>query len=94
VRARPRKNYRLEPAPERLIGIPGTLVVNMLNGDGTLEHSFDFSPYAARPVMAAEIALAFRQHYADKSPATRTGAFQGLRAWFGFLEHLTKRSNR
>jgi len=43
-----------------LIGKPGTLVVNMLDGDGKLERSFDFSAYAARPVMAAEIALAFR----------------------------------
>jgi hypothetical protein len=86
VKARSRKNYRLELAPARLIGRPGALVVNMLNGDGTLERRFDFSPYSARPVMAAEIALAFQHHYADKSPATRTGAFQYLRAWFSFLD--------
>ena len=36
--------------------------------------------------MAAEIALAFRQHHADKCPETRKGAFQALRTWFGFLE--------
>ncbi len=81
-----RKDYRLVPTPEPLIGKPGTLVVNMLDGDGKLERSFDFSAYAARPVMAAEIALAFRQHHADKCPDTRKGAFQALRTWFGFLE--------
>ena len=81
-----RKDYRLVPTPEPLIGKPGTLVVNMLDGDRGLERSFDFSAYAARPVMAAEIALAFRQHHADKCPETRKGAFQALRAWFGFLE--------
>jgi hypothetical protein len=86
VRARQRKNYRLGPAPERLIGRPGALVVNMLNSDGSLEQSFDFSPYAARPVMAAEIALAFRRHYADKGTGTRTSAFHKLRAWFSFLD--------
>ena len=73
------------PTPEPLIGKPGTLVVNMLDGDGKLERSFDFSA-CARPVMAAEIALAFRQHHADKCPETRKGAFQALRTWFGFLE--------
>jgi len=47
-----RKNYRLVPTPERLIGEPDSLIVNMLDGDGKLERSFDFSAYAARPVMA------------------------------------------
>lgn len=86
MRARRRKDYRLEPVLERLIGKPDTLVVNMLDGDGNIERSFDFSPYAARPVMAAEIALAFRQHHADKSPETRAGAFLRLRVWFSFLD--------
>jgi len=47
VMGRLRKDYRLVPTPEPLIGKPGTLVVNMLDGDGKLERSFDFSAYAA-----------------------------------------------
>jgi hypothetical protein len=78
VRARRRKSYRLEPA--RLIGRRGALVVNILNGDGTLEHSFDFSPYASRPVM--DLVDRVRAMTAQPKPRTDCGDI-----WRGRLEY-------
>ena len=84
---RQRKNYRLAKPPERLLGQPGNLVVNFLDGSGALVQSLDFSVHARRPVMAAELAFAFRHHEADKSEATRTSTFtSGVRSWFRFLD--------
>ncbi|TIU96135.1 MAG: site-specific integrase, partial [Mesorhizobium sp.] len=65
------------------------MVVNFLDPNGRLEKSFDFSIYGTEPRVAAEIALAFRNHHAGHSPATREGAFNTLRRWFSFInEHL------
>lgn len=84
---RRRKNYRLAVPPVRLLGKPGNLVVNFLDGAGGLEQSFDFAVHGRRPVMAEELAFAFRHHLADKSPITRRGVFtHGVRAWFRFLD--------
>ncbi|MEI8702832.1 site-specific integrase [Mesorhizobium sp. ISC15] len=83
---RRRKDYRLAPSPLPLAGVPGSLIVNFLDPDGKLERSFDFSVYSNRPGVAAEIALAFRQHHAGHSAATRESAFHLLRRWFGFLD--------
>jgi hypothetical protein len=87
---RRRNYYRVARAPEHILGQPGNLIVNFLDSSGTLAQSFDFSVYAQRPIMAAELAFAFRNHLTDKSSATRSGTFNpGVRNWFRFLdEHV------
>jgi hypothetical protein len=81
------KDYRIAKPPERLLGQPGNLIINFLDATGALAQSFDFSVYASRPVMAAELAFAFRNHLADKSTATRRVTFvHGVRNWFRFLD--------
>ncbi|WP_245482390.1 site-specific integrase [Mesorhizobium sp. M4A.F.Ca.ET.050.02.1.1] len=87
--ARRRKDYRLDPSPISLAGEPTSLVVNFLDPNGRLEESFDFSIYGTAPSVAAAIALAFRNHHAGHSPATREGAFKTLRRWFAFLNDHT-----
>jgi hypothetical protein len=85
---RRRKDYQVAPSPEPLIGNPGALVVNLIGTDGALERSFDFGLFDSRPMMAAELALAFRHHHADKGPKTRLNTYRRLLLWFGFLaEH-------
>jgi integrase len=85
---RRRKDYRVAPSPEPLIGNPGALVVDMIGTDGALERSFDFGLFDSRPMMAAELALAFRHHCADKGPKTRLNTYHRLSLWFRFLaEH-------
>lgn len=84
---RTHKDYRLdrepEPAPDPS---PAGLVVTFPDPAGGEGQRFDFGVYAERPALAAETALAFRGHLADKSPATRQGAFaSGVRSWFRFL---------
>lgn len=83
--ARVRKDYRVAPSPEPLIGNPGTLVVNVVDAAGRLETSFDFAVFAQHPVMAAEWALAFRHHYAAAQPSHRASAYGRLKYWFAFL---------
>jgi len=83
---KPRKDYRVAVRPKPLIGTPGSLVVNFLDGEGELAQSFDFSVYAAHPRMVAEIALAFRHHHAGNTLATREGAFRSAGIWFRFLD--------
>jgi len=84
---RPRKDYRVANTPERLFGQPGNLIVNFLDTSGAPTQSFDFSLHAQRPIMAAELAFAFRNHLADKSEAARRGTFNsGVRQWFRFLD--------
>ena len=83
------KDYRLTTEPDPLIGEPGALDVNMFDSHGNLERTYKFSVYAARPVMAAEIALAFRHYNADKSATTREGSLHCLRVWFRFLDEHT-----
>jgi len=80
------KDYRVAARPEPLIGAPGSLAMNFLDEAGELAQTFDFSVHAARPQMAAEIALAFRHHYAGNTPATRDGAFRSAGIWFRFLD--------
>ena len=83
---RRRKNYRLEAPPIHLLGKPGNMTVNFLDGGGTLEQAFDFTEHARRPVMAEELAFAFRHQLADKQSNTRQTTWQGVRAWFRFLD--------
>jgi hypothetical protein len=84
---RPRKDYRVAKPLDCLLGEPGNLIVNFLDSSGALAQSFDFSIYAQRPIMAAELAFAFRNHLTDKSKATRSGTFNcGVRNWFRFLD--------
>jgi hypothetical protein len=84
---RRRKDYRVTKPPECLLGQPGNLIVNFLGASEVLSQSFDFSGHAQRPIMAAELAFAFRNHLADKSEATRSGTFAyGVRQWFRFLD--------
>ncbi len=91
---RGRKNYRLETPSARLLGKPGNLTVNFLDGGGTLEQAFDFTEHARRPVMAEELAFAFRHYLADKQSNTRQTVRQGVRAWFRFLdEHDPSRAS-
>ncbi|ANN60744.1 hypothetical protein [Mesorhizobium loti] len=82
---RQRKDYRLNPSPIPLTGVPGSLVVNFLDPEGRPESKFDFSTFGTTPRVGAEIALAFRHHHAGHSPATRESAFHALRRWFVFL---------
>src|SRR5215472_6400427 len=84
---RRRKDYRVARVPEHILGQPGNLIVNFLDSSGTLAQTFDFSVYAQRPIMAAELAFAFRNHLTDKSETTRTSMFnRGVRDWFRFLD--------
>lgn len=83
--ARRRKNYRVAPSPTPLICEPGTLVVNFVQADGSLERSFDFTMFGKVP-MAAELALAFRHHLGDKAASTRISTYRRLPLWFSFLE--------
>jgi len=83
---RHRKDYRVTTRPEPLVGAPGSLTVNFLDERGELTKSFDFSLYASRPVLAAELALAFRQHHAANVAATSAGAFRSAGMWFLFLD--------
>jgi hypothetical protein len=87
---RPRKDYGIAKLPEHLLGQPGNPIVNFLDASGDLAQSFDFSVHATRPLMATELAFAFRNHLADKSEATRRYTFtSGVRNWFRFLdEHV------
>lgn len=79
-----RKEYRVAPSPEPLIGNPGALVVNVVDAAGRLECTFDFSTFNHCPALAAEWALAFRHHYAAQT-SNRTSAYRNLKHWFVFL---------
>src|SRR5215831_12975898 len=84
---RRRKDYRVTKPPEPLLGQPGDLIVNFLDASGARAQSFDFSIHARRPMMAAELAFAFRNQLADKSAPTRRITFvYGVRNWFRFLD--------
>jgi integrase len=83
---RHRKDYRVTTKPAPLVGTPGSLTVNFLDERGELTRSFDFSVYASRPVLAAELALAFRQHHAASAPTTSAAAFRSASMWFLFLD--------
>jgi hypothetical protein len=84
---RRRKDYRVAKPQERLFGQPGNLMVNFLDASGELKQTFNFSVHAQRPIMAAELAFAFRNHLIDKSEATRSNTFyHGVRSWFRFLD--------
>jgi hypothetical protein len=84
---RRRKDYRVTKPPERFLGQPGDLIIMFFKASGALAQSFDFSVYSERPIMASELAFAFRNHLADKSEATRSGTFTyGVRNWFRFLD--------
>jgi hypothetical protein len=81
------KDYRIAKTPERLLGQPGDLIVNFLGASRARAQSFDFSIHAQRPIMAAELAFAFRNQLADKSAPTRRITFvYGVRNWFRFLD--------
>jgi integrase len=83
---RHRKDYRVAAKPVSLVATPGSLTVNFLNERGELTRCFDFSVYTSRPVLAAELALAFRQHHATSAAATSAGAFRSASIWFLFLD--------
>jgi len=87
---RKRKNYRIAEGLESVLGQPGEVVVNFVNASGALAQSFDFSIHAQRPMMAAELAFAFRNQLADKSALTRRGTFKCLRQWFRFLDTMSR----
>lgn len=89
--ARLRKDYRVAPSPEPLVGNPGALVVNVVDAEGRLETSFDFAVFTQHPVMAAEWALAFRHHYAAAQPSHRASAYARLKYWFAFLTGYHRR---
>jgi integrase len=83
---RHRKDYRVTARPATLVGTPGSLTVNFLDERGELTRSFDFSVHASQPVLAAELALAFRQHHAGSVAGTSAGAFRSVGMWFLFLD--------
>src|SRR5215471_5951535 len=91
---RRRKDYKVSTPSQRFLGQPGDLIVNFFDANGELKQSFDFSVHTNRPVMAAELAFAFRNQLADKSEATRSITFaSGVRNWFRFLDaHAWARS--
>lgn len=85
--ARVRKNYSLPALPAALPPRSGGLIVEFPDPHGRPPQRLDFSTFAIdRPIMARELAMAFRYHYADKRPETRRGVFQGgIISWFRFL---------
>lgn len=83
--ARRRKDYRL-PSPWPSSSPDSELIVELRDPRGDLVRRFDFSALGAPPLMASQLALAFRGHLADKSPAVWTATFSsGIRQWLRFL---------
>lgn len=85
--ARRLKDYALSTPATRLPPRSSGLVVEFPDPHGRPPQRLDFSRFAVgRPAMARDFAMAFRHHYADKTPGTRRGAFQsGISRWFRFL---------
>ena len=83
-----RKNYRIQPQPERLseVGVPGNLIVHFLDKTGAPAETLDLSAYAARPHLAGELAYALHHHLADKSSASRNNVTWRIGRWFRFLD--------
>ncbi|MBE3603725.1 site-specific integrase [bacterium] len=62
------------------------LVVEFCDERGAPVRRFDFGVLGAPPLMACELALAFRGHLADKSPSVWDATFgPGIRYWLRFL---------
>ncbi len=84
------KDYRLAPQIADLSATArhDDLIVRFLDAAGLPAYTLDLSAYAGRARMAAEFALAFRYHLADKSKPTRQGMQYGLGPWFRFLDEV------
>lgn len=87
---RKRKDYRLPQQPTALSAVDNSsnFIVRFFDAEGRPAYTLDLSAYAARSRMAADFALAFRYHLADKSKPTRQGMLYGLSWWFRFLDEL------
>jgi hypothetical protein len=85
---RKRKDYKLPPQPARLSGVvrPDDLVLNFLGRTGSLEQSIDLSGLKERPHLVADLAVALRHHFADKSRRTRRHLRRHLRHFLAFLD--------
>lgn len=83
-----RKDYRLPPRPTPIFTAvrPEDLVVRFPTPAGTPSRSLDFSAFAHRPRLAAELAFALRHHLADKTDGTRQVFRYNLASWFEFLD--------
>ena len=84
--ARPRKDYRISPSKLSSSSQESELIADCRDERGALVRRFDFGALDAPSAMARELALAFRGHLADKSPALWVGTFvSGVRQWLRFV---------
>ena len=84
--ARRRKDYRIAPSQPPSSSPNSGLIVELFDERGELIRRFDFGALGAPPMMARELALAFRGHLADKSPLVWAATFgSGIRHWLRFL---------
>jgi hypothetical protein len=83
--ARSRKDYRIAPARLPSSTPDSELTVELFNERGELSQHFDFGALGAPSAMAMELALAFRNHLADKSTSVGATTMNGLRKWLRFL---------
>ncbi len=84
--ARARKDYRIAPSKLPALSPKSELIVELFNERGGLVRRFDFGAVGAPPMMARELALAFRGHLADKSAPVWAATFgSGIRHWLRFL---------
>jgi hypothetical protein len=83
--ARSRKDYRIAPARLPSSTPDSELTVELFNERGELSQRFDFGALGAPSAMAMELALAFRNHLADKSTSVGATTMNGLRKWLRFL---------
>ena len=84
--ARPRKDYRIARSRLPSSSPDSELTVELFDERGDLVRRFDFGALGAPPMMARELALAFRGHLADKRPSVWAATFgSGIRHWLRFL---------
>ncbi len=85
AKALQRKDYRIALSRPSSFA-DSELVVEFCDERGALVRRFDFGVLGAPPLMASELALAFRGHLADKSPSVWDATFgPGIRYWLRFL---------
>src|SRR5260370_31245094 len=80
------QGLRIAPSKLPALSPKSELIVELFNERGGLVRRFDFGAVGAPPMMARELALAFRGHLADKSAPVWAATFgSGIRHWLRFL---------